>query len=66
MVKTPPANAGDTGSVPGLGRLHMPQDSYARVPVLCNKRKYHKEKSHALLLETRPHSLHLEKAFMQQ
>ena len=24
-VKNPPANAGDTGSVPGLGRLHMLQ-----------------------------------------
>ena len=25
--KTPPANAGDTGLNPGLGRSHMPQDS---------------------------------------
>ena len=24
VVKNPPANAGDTGSSPGLGRLHMP------------------------------------------
>ena len=24
VVKYPPANAGDTGSVPGLGRSHMP------------------------------------------
>ena len=23
MVKNPPANAGDTGSSPGLGRSHM-------------------------------------------
>ena len=23
-VKNPPANAGDTGSIPGLGRSHMP------------------------------------------
>ena len=25
MVKNPPANAGDTGSIPGPGRFHMPQ-----------------------------------------
>ena len=24
MVKNPPANAGDMGSIPGLGRFHMP------------------------------------------
>ena len=24
VVKNPPANAGDTGSIPGLGRSHMP------------------------------------------
>ena len=24
MVKNPPANAGDTGSISGLGRSHMP------------------------------------------
>nr|XP_058913291.1 zinc finger and SCAN domain-containing protein 2 isoform X2 [Kogia breviceps] len=27
VVKNPPANAGDTGSIPGLGRSHMPQSS---------------------------------------
>ena len=25
VVKNPPANAGDTGSIPGLGRSHMPR-----------------------------------------
>ena len=25
MVKSPPANAGDTGSIPDSGRSHMPQ-----------------------------------------
>ena len=34
MVKSPPANAGDTGSSPGLGRSHMPRSNYARVPLL--------------------------------
>ena len=24
VVKNPPANAGDMGSIPGLGRLHLP------------------------------------------
>ena len=27
MDKSPPANAGDTGSIPGWGRFHMPQSS---------------------------------------
>ena len=27
VVKNPPANAGDTGSIPGSGRSHMPQSN---------------------------------------
>ena len=27
VVKNPPANAGDTGSIPGPGRLHMPRSN---------------------------------------
>ena len=27
-----PVNAGDTGSIPGLGRFHMPQGNQARAP----------------------------------
>ena len=27
VVKNPPANAGDMGSSPGLGRSHMPQSN---------------------------------------
>ena len=27
MVKNPPANAGDAGSSPGLGRSHMPRST---------------------------------------
>ena len=38
MVKNPPANAGDTGSSPGLGRSHMPQSSWAREPQLLSLR----------------------------
>ena len=34
--KNPPANAGDTGSIPGPGRFHMLQGNYAHVPqLLC-------------------------------
>ena len=58
VVKTPPANAGDTGSVPGLGRFHMPRDNWAGVPQLqglgsATGEKYHKEQSRVPLLETR-------------
>ena len=45
VVKNPPANAGDTGSSPGLGRSHMPQSnellslsSGARKPQLLSPR----------------------------
>ena len=30
VVESLPANAGDTGSSPGLGRSHMPRSSWAR------------------------------------
>ena len=32
MVKNLPANAGDTGSIPGPGRSHMLQSSKAHAP----------------------------------
>ena len=32
MVESLPANEGDTGSSPGLGRSHMPRSSWAREP----------------------------------
>ena len=34
VVENLPANAGDTGSSPGLGRSHMPRSSWAREPQL--------------------------------
>ena len=34
VVKNPPANAGDTGSIPGLGRFHMQQSNRAHSPQL--------------------------------
>ncbi|XDB64288.1 hypothetical protein AB1E18_017602 [Capra hircus] len=30
LVRNPPANAGDTGSIPGPGRSHMPQSNQTR------------------------------------
>ena len=34
VVKNPPANARDTGSIPGLGRSHMLWGNWACVPQL--------------------------------
>ena len=34
MVKNPPANVGDTGSIPDPGRPHVPQGNEARAPQL--------------------------------
>ena len=36
VVENPPANAGDTGSIPGLGRSHMPWSNEARAPQLLS------------------------------
>ena len=38
MVENLPANAGHTGSSPGLGRSHMPQSNWAREPQLVSLR----------------------------
>ena len=32
VVKDPPANAGDTSSIPDLGRFHVPQNYLAHAP----------------------------------
>ena len=34
VIKNLPANAGDIGSIPGLGRSHMPHSNWVRVPQL--------------------------------
>ena len=36
MVKNSPANAGDTGLIPGPRRSHMSRSSWARVPQLLS------------------------------
>ena len=38
VVENLPANAGDTGSSPGLGRSHMPRSGWAREPQLLSMR----------------------------
>ena len=38
LVENLPANAGDTGSSPDLGRSHMPRSSWAREPQLQSLR----------------------------
>ena len=38
MVENLPANAGDTGSSPGLGGSHMPWSGWAREPQLLSLR----------------------------
>ena len=36
VVKNPPANVGDTGSIPDLGRSHMMQSNQAHEPQLLS------------------------------
>ena len=36
VVENLPANAGDTGSSPGLGRSHIPRSNWAREPQLLS------------------------------
>ena len=38
VVESLPANAGDTGSSPGLGRSHMPGSNWAHEPQLLSLR----------------------------
>ena len=38
MVESLPADAGDTGSSPGLGGSHMPRSGWAREPQLLSLR----------------------------
>ena len=75
VIRNLPANAGDKGSSPGLGRSHMPQSNWAREPQLLSLRVW------SLCSATReaatvrdphtamkrgPHSPQLEKALTQK
>ena len=50
MVKSPPANSGDKGSIPGPGRSHMQWSNEASVPQLlkpvCLEPVHHNERNH--------------------
>ena len=65
MVKNPPANAEDTGSIPGPGRFHMLWDNYTYAPYLWSLRvraqelqeeKWLQKEANALKLESSPWS----------
>ena len=57
MDENPPASAGDLGSIPGLGRFHMPWSNKAQVPELLSL------SSSALELQlTSPHAATAEEA----
>ena len=56
MDKNPPANAGDTGSIPGLGRFHMLQKTKDHASQLLSPcattTEAHEPKVHAAQRET--------------
>ena len=71
VVENLPANAGDTGSSPGLGRSHMPRSDWAREPQLLSLRVWSlcsATREAAIVrgprtaMKSGPHSLQLEKA----
>ena len=71
VVENLPANAGDTGSSPGLGRSHMPRSGWAREPQLLSLRVWSlcpatggaaMEKGPRTAIKSGPRSPQLEKA----
>ena len=75
VVENLPANAGDTGSSPGLGRSRMPRSSCTlepqlpslRVWSLCSAtRKAVIVRGPCTAMKSGPHSLQLEKALAQK
>ena len=75
MVENLPANAGDTGSSPGLGRSHMPRSNWAREPQLLSLRVWSLcsgTREAAIMRDPRtamksgPHLPQLEKALAQK
>ena len=68
MVKSPHANAEDTGPIPGPGRLHVLRSSSARLPRLLSPRALDFATSEVLTVRSRasqgraggPHSRHRE------
>ena len=58
VVKSPPASAGDMGSIPDPGRSHVLQSSWAWAPQLLSLFS----RAHAPQLEIGPHLPQLEKS----
>ena len=75
MVENLPANAGDTGSSPGLGRSHMPRSNWTHEPQLLSLRVWSlcsATREAAIVrgprttMKSGPHSPQLEKALTQK
>ena len=75
MAENLPANAGDTGSSPGLGKSHMPGSSWAREPQLLSlriwslcsaKREATIVRGPRTAMKSGPHLPQLEKALAQK
>ena len=75
VVENLPADAGDTGSSPGLGRSHMPRSSWAREPQLLSlhvwslcsaTREAATVRGPRTVMKSGPRSLQLEKALAQK
>ena len=75
VVENLPANAGDTGSSPGLGRSHTPRSNKAREPQLLSLRIWSlcSTTREAVIvsgprtaMKSGPHSQQLEKAHAQK
>ena len=75
VVENLPANAGDAGSSPGLGRSHMPRSNWVREPQLLSLRVWSlcsATREAAIVrgprtaMKSGPHSPQLEKALAQK
>ena len=75
VVENLPANAGDTGSSPGLGRSHMPLSNWTREPQLLSLRVWSLcstirdaaiVRGPRTAMKIGPHLLQLEKALAQK
>ena len=75
VVENLPANAGDTGSSPGLGRSHMPRSNWARVLQLLSLRVWNlcsatreavMVRGPRTAMKSGPHLPQLEKALAQK
>ena len=75
VVENLPANAGDTGSSPGVGRSHMPWSNWAREPQLLSlrvwslcfaKREAARVRGPRTVMKSGPRLPQLEKAIAQK